>query len=252
MDKKVIAFDLDETLTETRTPITEEMTELLKQLLDKYQVCVISGGNFEQFQKQLLDHLQVEPRLLASLHIMPTCGTRYYKFDVNKNEWREVYAENLSNDEKEKIKHAMKEVMIELGHPLKEAKGVLIDDRGSQITYQALGLGADTPTKKSWDPNGVKKREIRDLLAPKIPEFEVRTGGTTSVDVTPKGMDKAYGMKKLMSELGINKDEILFVGDRIWEGGNDYPVKQMGIETVNVNGYEDTPNVVREILTSSR
>ncbi len=246
--KKVIAFDLDETLTETRSPITTEMASLLNQLLNKYQICVISGGNFEQFQKQLLNHFDIETKLLTSLHIMPTCGTRYYRYNPQKNIWAEIYSENLSDHQRTTIKNAMKEITKELGYPLKEAKGKLIDDRGSQITYQALGLDAKVKVKKAWDPSGEKKRKIRDMLAPKLPDFEVRTGGTTSIDVTTKGMDKAYGMKKLMEQLNIKKEDILFIGDRVWEGGNDYPVKLLGIDTISVRGFEHTPEVVRKIL----
>ena len=79
--------------------------------------------------------------------------------------------------------------------------------------------------------------KIRDMVAAKLPQFEVKAAGTTSIDVTQQGMDKAYGMKKLIEQLGIAKEDILFIGDRLFEGGNDYPVKLMGINTVAVEGF---------------
>ena len=77
------------------------MAGLLGCLLARFQVCVISGGKFEQFEAQLIDHLNVAPDRLASLHVMPTCGTRYYRFDVATGAWQLVYAEDLSADKKE-------------------------------------------------------------------------------------------------------------------------------------------------------
>lgn len=249
--KKVIAFDLDETLTETRTLMTDEMAELLSELLKKYQVCVISGGSFDQFQKQFISNLKADATQLASLHLMPTCGTRYYHFSSTKNDWQQVYAENFTAHEKATIIAALNEGLDEAGYRIKNPKGPLIEDRGSQVTYSALGQDAQPAEKKAWDPSGEKKSKIRDIVALKIPEFEVRVGGTTSIDVTKQGIDKAYGMKKLIEILGITKEDILFIGDRLFEGGNDYPVKLMGIDTVPVGGYDHTPWVVRGILSAT-
>lgn len=249
MVKTLIAFDLDETLTETRSALTDEMSELLGELLKNFQVCVISGGSFEQFGKQLLSNLKVEPKLLEALHLMPTCGTRYYTYNLSKHDWDQIYAEDFSDADKKIITEALNEAVDELGYRIKSPKGPLIEDRGSQITYSALGQDAEPGEKKAWDINGEKKRKIRDAVAEKIPQFEVRAGGTTSIDVTKQGIDKAYGMSKLIELLKISKDNILFVGDRIWEGGNDYPVKLMGIDTIAVGGYEHTPWVVRGILS---
>lgn len=248
MGKKLIAFDLDETLAETRSPITDEMSELLGELLNHYQVCVISGGSFQQFEKQLLANLKVSTQMLKSVHIMPTCGTQYYTYDETKDKWHLNYAENFSETEKSKITEALDRAIDEMGFRVQNPKGPLIEDRGSQITYSALGQDALPAEKKAWDPSGEKKRQIRDAAAEKIPQFEVRAGGTTSIDVTKLGIDKAYGMEKLMEHTKLSKQEILFIGDRIWEGGNDYPVKLMGIDTVAVAGFEHTPWVLKGIL----
>lgn len=249
--KKVIAFDLDETLTETRTPITDEMSELMAGLLAKYQVCVISGGSFDQFKVQLLSNLKFGPELLQNLHLMPTCGTRHYIYETAKSDWKRMYAEDFSEAEKHKIISALNESVDQIRYRIDNPKGPLIEDRGSQITYSALGQDAMPAEKKAWDPTGEKKRKIRDLVAEKLPDFEIRAGGTTSIDITKQGIDKAYGMHKLIDHLGINKEEVLFIGDRIWEGGNDYPVKLMGIDTVAVDGFADTTWVVRGILSVS-
>lgn len=248
MAKKVIAFDLDGTLAESKSALEDRMGELLNVLLDKFHVCVISGGKFGQFEKQLLSNLKAEPMKLEKLHIMPTCGTRYCVFEVAKGHWCEVYAEDFTEAQKEKIIEALNKGVDALGYREQKPWGDLIEDRGSQITFSALGQEAPVKAKEDWDPDGNKKRKLCACVAELIPEFEVRAGGSTSIDVTKLGIDKAYGMQKLMEVLDASKDDILFVGDRLYEGGNDYPVKAMGIDCIEVTRWQETALVVEAIV----
>lgn len=245
--KKVIAFDLDDTLAVTKSPITERMSDLLKKLLAKYQVCIISGGKYEQFLTQVVDKLQAGDQLLGSLHLMPTCGTRYYCFQDGA--WKLQYAEDLSNDQKNKIRLALESSAKEVGLWEENPYGEIIEDRLSQITYSALGQQAPAELKYRWaKEHEADKQILRQKVADKLPDLEVRLGGTTSVDVTRPGIDKSYGMQKLMLALGVTKGEILFFGDKLMEGGNDYPVKAMGIDSIAVEGWETTAYALEGIL----
>lgn len=253
--KKLIAFDLDGTLAESKSAADDRMTELLGQLLEKFQVCVISGGKFGQFEKQLLGSLKASPDMLERLHLMPTCGTRYYAYDLEDKAWRQIYAEDFTKPQKQKITAALNKGIDDLGYREKKVYGECIEDRGSQITFSILGqdivdaLGLEgVRLKEAWDPDNKKKLELRDYIAPLIPEFEVKVGGLTSVDITKLGIDKAYGMRKLMELLEISKDDILFLGDRLQEGGNDYPVKAMGIDSLEVSRWQDTALALEAIL----
>lgn len=258
MRKKVVAFDLDGTLAPSKSAMTDRMSEQLSGLLEKYEVCVISGGKFAQFEKQLISNLKVSPDKLQNLHIMPTCGTRYLRFDLATSKWEIIYAENFKDEEKKKIIDALNKGFDDLNMREKKVYGECIEDRESQITFSVLGqdivdvLGDEgVRIKEEWDPDDSKKQKIRDYVAEIIPEFEVRVGGVTSIDVTKQGIDKAYGMRKLMDMLEISKDDILFIGDRIREGGNDYPVKLMGIDTIQVKGWEETAIAVEAILKTT-
>lgn len=257
--KKVIAFDLDGTLAPSKSPLPDKIGELLKVLLEHFQICVISGGKFEQFEKQLLNNLHAEPKLLKNLHLMPTCGTCYYKFDVAKNNWQKIYAEDFTDSQKKKIITVLTETLKDLGYLDKKTYGEIIEDRGSQITLSTLGqdivdqLGDEgVRLKEAWDPDNKKKNLIRDRTAPRLEEFEVRVGGLTSIDVTKPGIDKAYGMEKLMATLNIEKRDILFIGDRMVEGGNDYPVKAMGIDSIEVSHWQDTAKILQAIVYISK
>lgn len=243
--KKVLAFDLDGTLAPSKSELPAQVGQLINELLNYFEVCVISGGRFRQFETQLLDGLKTTPDKLEKLHLMPTCGTQYFHYKSGK--WNRIYAENFTDDEKQKIITALNTGIDTLGYREKNVYGEIIEDRESQITFSALGqdivsvLGDEgVRLKEEWDPDTVKKNKIRDFVAELIPEFEVRVGGGTSIDITKPGIDKAYGMRKLMSILGINKEEILFFGDRLQQGGNDYPVKEMGIDSLEVNHWQDT------------
>lgn len=256
--KKLIAFDLDGTLAPSKSTLPKRMADLMNELLKNHKVCIISGGKYELFQRQVLTQITNDPERLVNLHLMPTSGTRYYSYDTKTSEWKQIYAEDFLPEQKEKIIKALQEGLEESGYAVEKTYGETIEDRDSQITLSILGqeivaeLGEEgVRIKEEWDPDGLKKLEIREIVAPKIPEFEVRAAGATSIDVTRPGIDKAYGMSKLMEATGLVMEDILFFGDKIIEGGNDYAVEQMGIDCIAVRYWEDTAYAVEGIVKYS-
>lgn len=257
--KQLIAFDLDGTLAPSKSLLPARMADLLNRLLKQYQVCIISGGKYELFQRQVLSQMSSDPQLLSKLHLMPTSGTRYFDFDPVKHDWRQLYAEDFTPEEKQQIIKALAEGLEESGYKQEKTYGETIEDRDSQVTLSILGqeivaeLGDEgVRIKEAWDPDNSKKFKIRDIVAPKIPNFDVRAAGVTSIDVTKPGIDKAYGMNKLMAATGLQKEDILFLGDRIVENGNDYPVKQMGIDCISVRTWEDTAYAIEGVVGVSQ
>lgn len=242
-----VVFDLDDTLAPSKSTIDRRMAALLVELLVRVEVCIISGGRFEQFDAQVLRHLDASEEQLARLHLMPTCGTRYLSW--GDGTWQEIYAEDLDEDEKSRIVEALREGARELGLWEEHTWGEVIEDRGSQITFSALGQQAPLEAKAAWDPDGAKKGALREYAAQRLPDLEVRSGGSTSVDVTRKGIDKAYGIQKLMEQLGAGRNGLLFVGDRLDRDGNDYPVLAYGVPCVEVGGWEETAKLVAEIVS---
>ena len=227
------------------------MAALLAELLAVVPVCVISGGQFGQFQSQLIAGLPAgASALLERLHLLPTCGTQYYRYE--NGEWAQQYAENLTDAEKQLTLSVLEKTARELSLWEPKTWGPILEDRGSQITFSALGQDAPVDAKRAWDPTGARKESLRAPAAALLPGLEVRSGGSTSIDVTRKGIDKAYGMRKLADLTGIPLDRMLFVGDRLDEGGNDYPVKALGVRTHAVTDWQDTAEFVAEFLEERR
>jgi len=242
--KKLIIFDLDGTLAESKSAIDAEMATLLTGLLSIVKVGVISGGNWPQFEQQLLSHLPHDGHL-TNLSLLPTCGTAFHQYQSG---WRQLYIEAFTDAEKEKVIHAL-QVATDQPHLMAEKIwGERIEDRGSQITFSGLGQQAPTEAKQSWDPDFSKRQTIKAVLDRLIPEFAVHLGGMTSIDVTRPGIDKGYGIRKLRDTLGIAIDEMIFVGDALFPGGNDYPAKEAGVVSIQVNGVGETKRVIETIV----
>jgi phosphomannomutase len=242
--KDLVAFDLDGTLAESKQPLQEPMGEALANLLDVAHVAVISGGDWPQFEKQVASRLP-ERADRTKLWLMPTTGTKLYRFD---DEWRAVYAELFEEDEKQKILTAFDGSLEATGFVPEQTWGERIEDRGSQITFSALGQEAPIDAKHSWDPDFAKRKVIQADLRQRLPGLSINMGGATSIDITREGVDKAYGLKKLSDASGIPLDKMMFIGDAIFPGGNDYPAEQLGLDVVKVKNVDGTLAAIAGIV----
>jgi len=239
--KTLMIFDLDDTLAESKSAIDGEMATLLTALLGVVRVAIISGGGWPQFQKQVLQHLP-ESGVDARLSLLPTCGTRFYQY--RDGNWNMLYAEDFSAPQKADIIKALSEAVDASGFAAAKTWGETIEDRQSQITYSALGQQAPLEEKKKWDPDFSKRQAIKAILDKSLPEYTVRLGGSTSIDVTLPGIDKAYGIGKLRDILDIPVSDMIYVGDALFPGGNDYPARGTGATCIAVRDPNETKRVI--------
>jgi phosphomannomutase len=242
--RQLIVFDLDGTLAESKSPLDAEIAVLLRDLLGIVKVAVISGGNWAQFEQQLISGLPDDADL-GNLSLLPTCGTKFYQFDTG---WKQLYSEDLTAEEKATVTRALQRTVETLGFGGQRIWGVQIEDRGSQLTFSALGQLAPLDAKKAWDPDYSKRKAMKAALDKLIPEFSIRLGGTTSVDITRPGIDKGYGIKKLRDILGTPIKDMIFIGDAVFPGGNDYPAKAAGVLTIQVRDPNETKRVIEAII----
>ena len=254
--KKLVVFDLDGTLAESKSALDAEMAGLLGALMRIVKVAVISGGNWPQFEKQLLANLP-RGQGFKNLSLLPTCGTKFYQYDAVESGgelrldgagWQLRYSEDFTAAERDKIIAALKQAIGSSHVSVARTWGQQIEDRGSQITFSALGQEAPIDEKKQWDPDFARRKKIKALLDRLLPEFSVRLGGTTSVDITKLGIDKAYGIRKLRDTLGIAIPEMIFVGDALFPGGNDYPAKEAGVLSIQVRDPDESKRVIEAMI----
>ncbi len=243
-DRKIVAFDMDGTVTESLTPMDFEMAKVFSDLLKEHKVAVISGAAFKSFKLQILDTLSKDANL-KNLVILSGNGTSFYMFE---NSWKSIYEDKLSEAEKKKIREVIIETLkkLDVFKGFEEKKGA-IDDKSGQLTLKMISGDAPLEEKLAWDPDKIKREPIRKLLQEKLPDYEVKIGGTTSIDITPKGVDKGYAIKKVMEYFKAQKEEVLFLGDAIFPGGNDYAAAQV-VDGIKVSGPEETKEVIRNIL----
>jgi phosphomannomutase len=242
--KRLIAFDLDGTLAESKQPIQEPMARLLARLTHVADVAVISGGDWPQFETQVVARMPADADL-TRLFILPTTGTKLYRYDGT---WKAIYAEVFSDAEKHAILAALDRAVADAGLKGERTWGEQIEDRGSQITFSALGQQAPLDAKQAWDPDIAKRKALQATLRAALPDLSINVGGSTSIDITRQGIDKAYGMRRLAENSGVPPEQMLFFGDAIYPGGNDDPVRAAGIDSVCVRDVHETATAVSAVI----
>lgn len=257
-DKELAVFDLDGTLAPTKSVIDKEMGTLLEHLLIEKKVAVIGGGKLQLFEEQFLNALKVPDELLENLFLYPVTATSFFRF---KKGWKNVYTHNLTEDEVNRVMSAFEKVFKEIDYQEpKKTYGKTIENRGSQITWSALGqdvvkhLGSKgVDLKNAWrDKNTPLKLKIAKHLQKYLPDLEVHAAGFTSIDVTKKGIDKAYGIRQMEKYLKIKVKNMVFIGDAIFPGGNDYAVTKTPVDYFAIKGPEETKKVIRRILEEAK
>ncbi len=253
--KELFVFDLDGTLAPSKSVADHEMIGLLLRLLEHKRVAVIGGGKYELFREQLIQRLPRKDKRLERLFLFPTSSTAFYRF--RRGKWICVYSHGLSGRERKNIKAAFLVAFKEIAYePPARTYGPVIEDRGTQITFSALGqeiirkLGVrrGLALKEEWNKNHDVRPQLMKALRRLLPGFEVRQGGLSSVDVTRKGIDKAYGIRQIEKTLGISKKKMLFVGDAIFPGGNDFAIVQVGVDYIKIKDPKETKRIIRKAL----
>lgn len=243
----VVFFDIDNTLTKSKEPLSTDVAIPLTALLRKTRVAITSGGKFEQFKRQIVAQLPTDASF-EHLYLLPTSGAALYEWTLG--DWNLVYEEKLSEDEALKIRDALQEGgrktgLVDFSAP---SYGERIEFRGAQVTLSVLGQEAPIDEKEAWDPDQSKREQLRAAIAELLPGYDVKRGGSTSIDVTKHGVNKAFGVRKLSEHLTLPISDMLYIGDQLFAGGNDEIVKETGIPTRAVANPSETVEVIKELI----
>jgi phosphomannomutase len=245
---KLIAFDLDGTLAESKQRLSADIGEMVAQLSRAMPVAIMSGAGFPQFERQFFPALPDEANL-ANIYIFPDNAAQCFVY--KNNAWHPQYDQSFSPQEKEHIMDALKKALGEVGLSTAPVRiwGERIEDRGAEIAFSPLGQNAPLDAKEEWhEKNNATRRALHDALNRLLPEFANAMGGLTTIDITRKGITKAYGITRLAELSGIPVSQMLYVGDALEEGGNDSVVIETGVKTHEVFGPKETAALIEEIL----
>ena len=240
---RLIAFDLDGTLAESKSAVDTEMATLLKRLMAVTRVAVISGGDWPQFQKQLLSNLTGGN--FANLSLLPTCGAKFYE---SKSGWTQLYAENLADAEKAKIVDSIQRAIAQSGEKIEKTYGEQVEDRGTQITFSALGQQAPTSAKRTGTRNSRSGRRSRPSSTRCYPTSPSASAGRRRSTSLSPASTRPTASASLRDTLGVPIDHMLFVGDALFEGGNDYAAKEAGVRTIQVRDPDESKRVIEAVI----
>lgn len=241
-----VVFDLDDTLAESFHAPSPRALDGVGKLLAHVPVSIISGASFLRMQEQFLATFETHPHA-DKLYIFPTSAAQAYHFSAGT--WERLYDLGLDEAARARIKKAITdavnslEVFRDIPH-----YGEQMIDKGSQIAYTHVGVDAPKAVKDSWDPDGSKRGLLWKTLKESLPEFEVLMGGVTTIDITRKDVNKSHGVRWLSKKLTIPVQEMLYVGDALYPGGNDAVVIPTGIQTISVSGPAETEKIIDELL----
>jgi len=244
-NKKIIVFDKDDTITEAKTEIEPEMAKIFSDLLNKYKVAIITGWDFSNIYNQIVKLLPIYSKL-ENLYLFPTIGTCMYYFSNWK--WIEKYSENLSKEEADKITFVLNRAIDKLDLRPKKIWWEIVENRWSQITYSALWQKAPLKEKQKFDPDKKIRKKLVNYIKNDLCDYSIWIWWTTSIDITRKGLNKAYWIKKMLENLDLKKEDILFIWDALFPWWNDYPVKEFGVDCIKVNNLKDTIKVIKDLL----
>ena len=222
-----------------------DVAALLHDFLGVMKVAVISGGDWTQFQKQLLANLPDDERL-KDLYLLPTCGTQFYEY---VGHWSKVYSEDLSDEERTRIKKALQDAYDQSGTKVDQTWGEVIEDRGSQITM--LGprpRGPARPKRRSGtltSPSARRSSRSSSRCCRSSPSTWVGRPRSTSPS---RASTRPTASPSSATNCASRCQEMLFAGDAIFPGGNDYPAQEAGVDSILVRDPWETARVIQTVI----
>ena len=239
MDKKIklVAFDLDGTLTQHKTPLDDTNRAVLEQLSKHYKLVMVGAGNAMRIFNQLGGF---------PMDVMGNYGMQLGLYNPETKTLDLVRNDCVPCD-RESVDKRITELRERFGFTEYAGENVEFHDSGC-VTFPILGTKAKAEDKLAFDPDRSKRRKIYDIVVETFPEFVVFVGGSSSFDMAPRPRDKFYALSNFCKELGLSHDEVAYAGDDYGPGGNDESVYKSDIRFYCVDDYTKLGEYLKELL----
>ena len=247
-NKKLLIFDKDDTLTDTKSPIDAEVAEVFAGLIGKFTVAIISGSSWSVINDQVVELLPKDTEL-KQLYVLPASGSQLLTYDQS-NDWRYVFDHSIDQSDFESIKTLLLEAFKALPDDLKprQVYSDQVEYRVGQITMSVLGQEAPRERKKAWDPDRTKRQIMVEYLGSRLTGFDIKIGGSTSIDITNQGVNKKSGVLKLLKHLNMSPEQAVYFGDSFGKNGNDDIVREISeLDTVEVANHHKLLKIISQL-----
>ena len=234
---KVVAMDLDGTLTQHKTLLSPENRAALDALSKKYKLLMLGAGMCNRIFNQMGKY---------PIDILGNYGLQYAEYNEKTGEI-DIIFDNVLPCERESVEERVTAMREKYGFTEFAGENVEFHSSGC-VTFPILGTKAKQEDKLAFDPDRKKRRAIYDDVINTFPEYKVFVGGSSSFDMAPYPFDKAYALGKYCDERGILHSEVVFIGDDYGLGGNDESVFKADFNTIKIDNYLDFPKVIEPLL----
>ena len=236
-DIKVIAMDLDGTLTQHKTPLSQEHREILEQLSKKYKLLMAGAGMCQRIFQQMGRF---------PIDVLGNYGMQYAEYDPETQDLKIVFNEQRPCD-RESVEARVTALRQKYGFTEFAGDNVEYHSSGC-VTFPILGTKAKQEDKLAFDPDRKKRRAIYEDVKAVFHDYTVFVGGSSSFDMAPFPYNKAYALGKWCDERGIAHDQVVYIGDDYGPGGNDESVYLADFNYLTIDNYLDFPKVVKDLL----
>ena len=230
---KVIAMDLDGTLTQHKTPLSPEHRAILTQLAKDYKLLMVGAGQVMRIFNQLAQF---------PIDIIGNYGMQYGVYNAETKSI-DIVKDVSAGCDKQQITAKIQALREKYGYTEYAGEAVEFHPSGC-VTFPILGTKAKQEDKLSFDPDRSKRRKIYEDVVNTFGDYCVFVGGSSSFDMAPKPYDKRYALDLYCKENGLSHDEVVYIGDDYGLGGNDESVYQSDFPYITIDDYRDFPKVI--------
>ena len=234
---KLVAFDLDGTLTQHKELLGEENRRVLDALAQRYRLVMVGAGQAGRILRQMGGY---------PMDIIGNYGLQYARYDAQSGELQMVRDLQLPCD-RESVERRIAVLRQRFGYEDFAGESVEYHPSGC-VTFPVLGTKAQQADKLAFDPERTKRRAVYDLVVQAFPEYHVFVGGSSSFDMAPRPYNKYHALDEYCRQLGITHDQVAYMGDDYGQGGNDESVYLSDIPFITVDDYRTLPQRAEILL----